>query len=117
MGCLGVDIRILDFISDLAVRAVNGLSVAVTAIKQRICTPLQAEVNSISDFNVLVNPLSGTMLAFAGNANTSLSVQVSTICTPDVSQYYLEIEPEILWVYSTWENYNNVYSNTDWIVT
>lgn len=29
---------------------------------------------------------------------------------------YLEIEPEIIWVYPDWSAYNDVYSNTTWNV-
>lgn len=34
----------------------------------------------------------------------------------DVAEKYLEIEPEVLWVYPDLENFNNVYSNVTWIV-
>jgi len=34
----------------------------------------------------------------------------------DVMAKYLEIEPELLWVYPDLSNYNNVYSNVTWIV-
>lgn len=29
---------------------------------------------------------------------------------------YLEIEPELIWVYPDWSAYNDVYSNTTWNV-
>lgn len=29
---------------------------------------------------------------------------------------YLEISPEIIWVYPDWSAYNDVYSNTTWNV-
>lgn len=29
---------------------------------------------------------------------------------------YLEIEPEVIWVYPDWSAYNDVYSNTTWNV-
>ena len=35
---------------------------------------------------------------------------------PDIGNKYLEVEPELIWVYPDFENYNNVYSNVNWIV-
>ena len=34
----------------------------------------------------------------------------------EVMEKYLEIEPEVLWVYPDLSNFNNVYSNVTWLV-
>lgn len=34
----------------------------------------------------------------------------------DVDILYLEIEPELIWVYPDFEVSNNVYSNTEWVI-
>jgi len=54
--------------------------------------------------------------------NSGVNVVVKLICVPhtpdnpDEPEYYLEIEPEAIWVYPDFEQDVRVYSNTDWIV-
>ena len=43
-----------------------------------------------------------------------VTARVSHVCTPSIRHPYLEIEPEILWVYPDLESLNNVLSNTTW---
>jgi hypothetical protein len=38
------------------------------------------------------------------------------VCRPNIAKPYLEIAPEIIWVYPDWSAYNEVYSNTFWNV-
>lgn len=45
-----------------------------------------------------------------------ISARVSHVCTPNIRHPYLEISPEIIWVYPDWSAYNEVYSNTNWTV-
>ena len=40
----------------------------------------------------------------------------SLICTTNIIAPYLEINPEIIWVYPDWSAHNEVYSNTHWNV-
>lgn len=46
----------------------------------------------------------------------SIAAHVSHVCTPSIRHPYLEIEPEIIWVYPDWAVDNNVFSNTNWNV-
>lgn len=43
-----------------------------------------------------------------------LKCQLIRTTKPIIEPVYLEIEPEIIWVYPNFESSNNVYSNTDW---
>lgn len=43
-----------------------------------------------------------------------ISARVSHVCTPNIRHPYLEIEPQLIWVYEDLENYNDVLSNTTW---
>lgn len=45
-----------------------------------------------------------------------MSCRFSLICTTGVVPPYLEINPEVIWVYPDWSAYNDVYSNTRWNV-
>ena len=53
---------------------------------------------------------------------SNLTVIASAVCTVNTggggeeTVLYLEIEPEILWVYPDFERENYVYSNTDWYI-
>lgn len=40
----------------------------------------------------------------------------SLICKTNILAPYLEIAPEIIWVYPDWSAYNDVHSNTHWNV-
>ena len=42
-----------------------------------------------------------------------LSVNITLTCSVSISKPYLEIDPEILWIWS-FTGDNDVYSNTDW---
>lgn len=44
----------------------------------------------------------------------AIRVRMSMVCTPSIRTPYLEIEPEIIWVYYDLESMNDVSSNTTW---
>ena len=45
-----------------------------------------------------------------------MSCRFSLICSTGVVPPYLEINPEIIWVFTDWSAQNDVYSNTHWNV-
>lgn len=45
-----------------------------------------------------------------GGITSTLTYTSDVTPVPD----YLEIEPEVIWVYPDYESWNNVYSNTTW---
>ncbi len=44
----------------------------------------------------------------------SLNVRLTRVCTPNLEPPYLEIEPQLIWVYAGLEATNDVFSNTNW---
>lgn len=53
--------------------------------------------------------------------SSNLTVIASAVCTVNTgggeeTVLYLEIEPEVLWVYPDYERENFVYSNTEWFI-
>lgn len=50
----------------------------------------------------------------ASASRTPIHARLSLVCRPSIRTPYLEISPEILWVYSDLEQYNDVLSNTYW---
>ena len=45
-----------------------------------------------------------------------MACRMGLVCKPNIAKPYLEINPEIIWVYPDWSAYNEVYSNTHWNV-
>lgn len=50
----------------------------------------------------------------ASASRTPISARLSMVCRPSIRAPYLEISPEIIWVYDGLEQYNDVLSNTYW---
>ena len=49
--------------------------------------------------------------------SSGISLVAYAVCTVGKkTQFYLEIEPELIWVYPDFEVDNNVFSNTDWYI-
>lgn len=86
---------------------------------------INAAVESVSGISASFEP-GGIPFSFSFNKDGSIAFKAERLdgieCTltytdrQDIGRKYLEIEPEILWVYPDLENYNNVYSNTLWLV-
>ena len=47
-------------------------------------------------------------------SHEAIQARLSMVCTPSIREPYLEISPEIIWVYSDLEQFNDVFSNTYW---
>lgn len=47
-------------------------------------------------------------------SHEAIQARLSMVCTPSIRAPYLEISPEIIWVYDGLEQYNDVLSNTYW---
>lgn len=116
MRCLSIDIKIVIGLCDSVVRTVNDLCVSVSYIREKVSDTIAADINRVSDFNVCACLVSGDLSFDVICKNTSISVQVTTICEPNIGDFYLEIEPELLWVYTDIETYNRVISNTSWVI-
>ena len=86
---------------------------------------IRAAVESVSGINASLN-LDDIPFFLTFNKDGSIEFRAERLdgieCTftytdkPDIGNKYLEIEPEIIWVYPDLENFNNVYSNVTWLV-
>lgn len=45
---------------------------------------------------------------------TGFAADLARVCTTSIRNPYLEIEPELIWVYPDWAVDNDVLSNTYW---
>lgn len=45
-----------------------------------------------------------------------ITCRMGLVCKPNIARPYLEINPEVIWVYPDWSAYNDVHSNTHWNV-
>lgn len=112
MSCLSVDIRRVRGLS-AGVSGKNTLSVSYSLSKKPV-VKLKLLVSSVSDFEAEVKNVDLNFCAKACSCNVPVFVKVSNWCGQIIPSVYLEIEPEIIWVYSNMEVDNNVYSNTKW---
>ena len=111
-----MDIRVLDSLSDVMVRSAKGLAVSVSMLRRSACSAVSAVVRSASDLASSILLIGQDARVDVVGVDSKLSVSIAMVCSPDVGGFYLEIEPEMIWVYPDIENYNNVYSNTSWII-
>lgn len=47
-------------------------------------------------------------------SHDAIRARLSLVCTPSIRTPYLEIEPQLIWVYTNIESTNDVFSNTTW---
>lgn len=113
MGCLHADVCLVNGICS-CVDCMNGLSVDYE-VTQKPAIKIALIVSPVSDFEANVDYKKALTLAQASNCNVPIFVKLDPVCQI-IPSYYLEIEPEIIWVYSDWEIENQVFSNTDWYI-
>lgn len=118
MSCLDVHLDVLAPVGiDVNISTVNRMDVSlslsrvdkrITEILVQICNKLETLVSAVN---------TGLCISTA-YANTGLTVATSIVCevSPEEAVFYLEIEPEMIWVYPDFEVDNRVLSNTDWII-
>ena len=73
-------------------------------------------VSSSCDFNVKIDYKKALSLACACNCNVPIFVKIDDFCGQILPSYYLEISPEVIWVYPDFDVENYVYSNTTWYI-
>lgn len=84
---------------------------------------INAAVESVSGISASFEP-GGIPFSFSFNRDGSIAFRAERLdgigCTmtytdrKDISKKYLEIEPEVLWVWPDLESLNDVYSNVTW---
>ena len=105
----------------------SDLKASVSACRQAIASVSPEGSNAIADIDIekairclKVDLANSGVGAFIDRVGSSVSVVIKVICKPNTpeeeSGYYLEIEPDTIWVYPDFEQDVHVYSNTDWIV-
>ena len=114
MGCLRVDIYPVNGLCS-CVRNRNELSVKVAA-SQKPRIKLKLMVSCVSDFVAEIDYEKAIRLAKATSCNVPIFVKIDNYCGQILPTPYLEIEPEIIWVYPDWAVDNQVFSNTDWYI-
>lgn len=106
------------------------MSAAVTAVRTEITQAISTVGGIESSAHIIHSDLDANVSAYRviKNINASidhlinkeevqivknrLSVNITLTCSVSLSKRYLEIEPEILWIWTTGSN--DVYSNTTW---
>ena len=73
-------------------------------------------VSSGSDFDARIDYQKALSLACACNCNVPIFVKIDNFCGQFIPAPYLEIEPDVLWVYPSFDVENYVCSNTDWLI-
>ena len=111
MGCLHADVSLVGGLDSRVCNA-NCLSVEYE-LTQGCAVKITLLVSSVSDLKTNVDYEKALKLAQASNCNVPIFVRLDPVCQ-FIPTYYLEIEPEFIWVYSNWEVENQVFSNTDW---
>lgn len=97
MGCLKAEVKIVN-------------------VNLRDRSKIKLIVSAKSDLFTQVDYKRALSLARACNCNVPIFVKINEFCGQFVPAPYLEIEPELLWIYPDFEVENNVYSNTDWYI-
>lgn len=114
MGCLHADVRLVNSLCSCAYNK-NGLDVQYSVSKISDIK-IKLMVSLVSDFEANVDYEKALTLAKASNCNVPIFVKIDEFCGQIIPTPYLEIEPEILWIYSDMERRNDVHSNTDWYI-
>lgn len=114
MGCFHADVKVLNGLCACAGNR-NELNVRY-CVKQRPLVKLKLIVSPVSDFVANVDYKRALELAKATSCNVPIFVKIDKFCGQILPTPYLEIVPEIIWVYPDWEVENQVFSNTDWYI-
>lgn len=72
-------------------------------------THLSLETGSMCNFNFKAEPR--TRLSFIAEPTNDFVFDIKLVCNVPT---YLEIRPEMIWVYEDWSAQNDVLSNTNW---
>ncbi len=115
MRCLRADVRIVNSKLCINVGSVGGLSVDYSVIKKTRAR-IRLVVKPVSSFDANIDFAYAKLLAGVSSCNVPIIVKIDNFCGQILPTPYLEIEPEILWVYPDFEVENFVYSNTDWYI-
>ena len=114
MGCLHADVRLVNGLCS-CIENRNGLEVDYSLTK-KCSAKIRLMVTSANDFDASIDYKKALRLAQATSCNVPVFVKVESVCWQILPTPYLEITPEIIWVYPDWAVENEVFSNTNWII-
>lgn len=92
-----------------AISTVGGIDSNAYVIRSNLDANVSAD-RVIKDINVSIDHLINK--EDIQIIRSKISVSITLTCSVSLSRKYLEIEPEILWIWTTGSN--DVYSNTTW---
>ena len=113
MRCLRADVELIGGGLCAHVDYVGSLSVDYSVVK-KTRTRIRLVVQPVSNLNADIDFAYAKLLAEASSCNVPIFVKIDNFCGQIIPTAYLEIEPEVLWVYPDFEVENYVYSNTEW---
>ena len=105
----------------------SDIKASVSACRQAIVSVSPETSDAIADAEIEkaikcaeVKFVESGLIGKVSDVDSGVRAVVKVICVPGPTQeeiqYYLEIDPEIIWVYPDFEVDNMVYSNTDWTI-
>lgn len=113
MRCLRADVELIGGGLCACVERVGSLSVNYSIVK-KTRTRIRLVVQPVSSLDANIDFAHAKLLAEASSCNVPIFVKIDNFCGQIIPTPYLEIEPEVLWVYPDFEVENYVYSNTEW---
>ena len=115
MKCLRADIELVNGGLCACVESTGSLSVDYSIVK-KTRTRIRLIVKPVSNLDANIDFAHVKLLAEASSCNVPIIVKIDNFCGQILPTPYLEIEPEILWVYPDFDVENYVYSNTSWVI-
>ena len=115
MRCLRADVRIINEGLRARVEGAGGLSVDCSIVK-KTRTRIRLVVQPVQNLDANIDFAYAKLLAEASSCNVPIFVKIDNFCGQIIPTPYLEIEPEVLWVYPDFSVENYVYSNTNWFL-
>lgn len=112
--CLRIDVEHVGGL-DLSVERVDRLNVC-WSLEKKSSVGIKLVVKPVSDLEVSIDYKKALRLAQACSCNVPIFVKIDEFCGQILPTPYLEISPEVIWVYPDWAMENEVFSNTDWII-
>jgi len=112
MKCLRIDVEHVGGMGS-SVECRSGLTVC-WSLERKCSVGIKLVVKPVSDLDAEIDYEKALRMAQACSCNVPVFVRIDSVCGQILPTPYLEIEPEVIWVYEGWGVENQVFSNTDW---
>ena len=100
---------------------IGGISATIEKLSEMVATAIK-EKEGRACLELIKERITASLYGYASINKIQLGREGKISCNmvyspdADVDILYLEIEPELIWVYPDFEVSNNVYSNTEWVI-